>query len=314
MRNNCLQNLDTIFSNQYRVKVISIFKYNYILINNSNIIFRRNYFGIFSAIKFYMRQEHGLVKYFKMLYVLFSSIIGLSNSVTTCISSGVKSINFVIIGKSSRIKIFSRKRVLNIFLSSDKYAQKDMYIRKKVNNLGISPKVIKFSKSSYEEVNIRRLKHNNVEFNLLSKYCLLPLYLIFPYVFIDANLYLQKLLKKISKYSSTNKYGELSIQGQVEVRMSHGDLYPLNVLTDATGRLHLIDYEFTNYRSKYYDELYWNYYTNGLGILEKTSIPNEYKYLFCLERIYLCLSLQNTYKKNYNEETKKIDKWLVGNS
>jgi thiamine kinase-like enzyme len=314
MKSYCLDNLDAIFSNKYRVKAVSIFDYNFILINNSNIIFRRSYFGIIPAINFYWRQERDLVKYFKMLYILFSSIIGLSNSVTTCISSNVKSINFVIIGKSSRIKIFSKKRILNLFPSSDKYAQKDMYIRRKVNNLGISPKVIRFSNGSYEEVNLRRLKYNKIEFNLLRKDCLLPLYSIFPYVFIDADLYLQKMLKKISKYSSTNKYSELSIQGRIKVRMSHGDLHPLNVLTDVTGRLHLIDYEFSNYRSKFYDELYWNYYEKGLKSLEKISIPREYKYFFCLERIYLCLSLQDTYKKNYSEEIKKIERWLVINS
>ena len=45
-----------------------------------------------------------------------------------------------------------------------------------------------------------------------------------------------------------------------DIVLSHGDLRPQNIIIDNEGKIHLIDYEWINYNSKYFDLAHLNLY------------------------------------------------------
>jgi len=207
-------------------------------------------------------------------------------------------------GRSNRKKIIKKDVIINS-INSDRFSKRDFYIRKKINELGISPKIHSYSTGYFIEELVSNYKTSYSSAAVSREVLLFKN--MFKTIEISKKKYIDKLLFKIDKYS-TKIASELIISdkyktGHLIVTISHGDLIHKNIMV-TSKRKFIIDFEFCSYRSEFYDEYYEKYYINR-DVFFNENITDKI-IIFNLERLLLILSLQSELDICYENEIKVI--------
>jgi hypothetical protein len=285
--------------------------YRYVFLINQGLVVKRTLDGAITASKILISNK-GVRKYFKCLFLWISIYLFPIYKFSQFIYLNNSSIDVAFFGRSKRVKIFKKNLIINK-VNDDFFSRTDYYMRKKIHKANITPKVFVFGNSFFSEEIIKNFTYaddiNIVkdELNTFKSY--------FKTLYLDKDYYFQKLLHKIERLNPkiVEKINFLtcSEKGMVKIRMSHGDLVKRNILLKKNKEPLLIDYEFSGYRSDFYDELFETYYEDRFSFFKQK--PNFKICVFLLERIFLMLKLEQELKVPYINEIDKACYYLIKN-
>ena len=287
-----------------------IFRYNYIYIPASGIIYHRSLRGGHFAINHYRKQKT-IWKYVKIVSVAMSLMIKFLKERYVFLNIKNDRVIFFLFGKGSRVKAFVGSEIENYFFNNDRFSKTDIFMRRKLAKLNISPKLLESSPNYYKERYINTIPYTNVDLSLQKEKLLVPFYSNHKTLIMDSLSYSDKIISRIYKYSKIKPLKPLSKPKEIKICMSHGDFHPGNVMQDKSGSIFLIDFEYSRYRSKKYDEIFWIYRAKCVHDLSGLDFSSTDIYIFCLERLELILSLQHYLKKNYSNEIDLLHAYLT---
>jgi len=275
-------------------------RHKYVYLTNQGIVVKRTLKGAIIASKILISNK-GIRKYIKCVFLWISIYLFPINKFSQFIYLNNSNIYVAFFGRSKRVKIFKENLIINK-VNEDFFSRTDYYMRKKINKINITPNVFVFGKSFFSEEKIENYTYaddiNIVKDRLGSfKNC-------FKTIFLDKNYYIKKLLHKIERFNPKIHENINSLvcseKDKLIIRMSHGDLVKRNILVKKNMESLLIDFEFSAYRSDFYDELFESYYENRIVFLKQK--PNFKICVFLLERICLMLKLELELKISYTNE------------
>lgn len=285
--------------------------YRYVFLINQGLVVKRTFNGVVIATKILISNK-GVRKYLKCFLLWISIYLFPIYKFSQFIYLNKSSIHVAFFGRSKRVKIFKKNLIINK-VNDDSFSRTDYYIRKKINKINISPKVFVFGKSFFSEEKIEDFIYAD-DINIIEN----KLNIFknsFKTVFLDKDYYIQKLLYKIRRlnpetYEKIN-FLTCSEKDMIKIRMSHGDLVKRNILVKKNKESLLIDFEFSSYRSDFYDEFFHSYYQNNASFFEQK--PDFRICIFLLERIYLMLKLRHELNVIYTNEIDKACIYLIKN-
>ena len=274
--------------------------HKYIYLRNQGIIVKRTLKGAMVATKILISSE-GIRKYIKCIFLWFSIFFFPIYKFSQSIYLNNPNIYLAFFGRSGRVKIWKENMIINK-VNDDFFSKTDYYMRKKLNKINITPNVNTFGKTFFSEEIIEDFTYaediNIVKDKLNSfKNC-------FKTILLDKNYYINKLLNKIKRFNPKIHEKINSIvcleKDKLLIRMSHGDLVKRNILVKNNSEPLMIDFEFSAYRSDFYDELFYSYFMDKTFFFKQKC--NFRICVFLLERICLMLKLEQELNVSYNGE------------
>ncbi|MEH6347746.1 MAG: hypothetical protein V7785_21810 [Bermanella sp.] len=282
-------------------------KYGYLNLINQGVIVKKDFYSVSLASKM-MHSQSGWRRYVKILMLWFSVYfipIHFFAKKTYMKNSNVK---VFFMGRSNRKKIIKNKVIVNS-INNDKFSKRDFYIRKKIDELGVSPKLLHYTNHYFVEELIENYKTSGGSDVVTDEVLLFKRF--FKTLHITKNNYVNKLLYKINGYASSSVAGLViskeNREGDVVIRISHGDLIHKNIMV-TDDRSMIIDFEFCAYRSECYDNYYEKYYQNRAHFFAQKPTPEII--IYCLERLVLVLSIQSELGVCYENEIKMMCDYL----
>ena len=276
------------------------FSYSHIYITNSKFLYKRNLEGLKLVLNFYDEP-------IKKLFTVLSILIPLPLKNVQYLKLSKSDIVFIKVGKSSRVKVFYKKKIENYSINESDYLfTKDLCYRKTLRNSLVSPKVFEVRDGFFSEERLNSVPFN--EENDLDKIfnCLYTFYEQFKSIDKSGIQYIKELCA-----ANEISYNLLSLENKdipqtIRLVRSHGDFWPDNILKTNENWL-LIDFEFASYRSFYFDAFYFHHTSKVSSKIMKPYLPIEYKLffkkIFLLERLTL---LNYLYKNEYGDHSNSI--------
>lgn len=286
-------------------------RHKYVYLSNQGIVVKRTLKGAIVATKILFSQK-GIRKYIKCIFLWFSIFLFPIYKFSKFIYLNNSNICLAFFGKSKRVKIWKENIIINK-VNENFFSKTDYYMRKKINKINITPNVYVFGKTFFSEEIIEHYTYaedvNIVKDKLDSfKNC-------FKTILLDKNYYINKLLHKIKRfnpeiYENINSL-VCSEKDKIIIRMSHGDLVKRNILMKNNLEPLLIDFEFSAYRSDFYDELFESYFIDKTFFFKQKC--NFRICVFLLERICLMLKLEQELNVSYIDEIDTACNHLIKN-
>jgi serine/threonine protein kinase len=271
----------------------------YLQVTSDQTMIQRTNMGALYFSKLLMQGE-GWRKYLKIALVWWSRFFTPFSFYLSILYEPRETALIIFRGKSGRVKRIFKNSIENP-VQDNPFSKRDFWMRIRVKELDISPKIIKYSDSFFEEELLATFKTvSDIEEVKLIVKNLIQHFHQFP---ISVKAYYQNRVRQLEHYRKFPKpFPQVSGLGDeqvVWVVMSHGDLIPRNVLKQD-GKIKLIDFEFSGYRFSDYDALYYEYFINRKQFLNRTFGLKEC--LFCLDRLLLVTRIQHHLKIDYSEE------------
>lgn len=300
-----MMNVRLLLDNEYLISEAKT-PHRYLLIVNQGIIVKKSFSGATIASKILL-SEKGSKKYIKCFFMWFSIVFFPLKIISKKIYLNRSDIKVAFFGRSKRVKIIKKKEIVNK-INDDYFSKNDFYIRKKINDKNISPKILEFGASFFKEERIVKFKY--AESIKIAAEKLKLFKSLFRTMEFSSELYVEKLLERIKNLSLDTQKSYLDsvyINSEVftlKLVMSHGDFVGRNILVANNNLCYIIDFEFCAYRSDFYDCYYEKYYKDREQFLnQKINIKIK---IFLLERLFLVLKLQKELKISYENEVKII--------
>lgn len=277
--------------------------YCYLRLVNQGLVVKRDVSSTILASGI-LNAQQGKKRYVKIILLWFSVLFFPISFFAKKVYTKNPNVKVLFSGRSNRKKIIKRNIIVNS-INCDKFSKRDFYIRKKINNLGISPKIYSYSNNYFIEELVDDYKTSFT--SEAAKAEILLFKKIFKTIVISKESYINKLINKISRYSSkiANELvvSDIYKADNIVVSISHGDLINKNIIITNERKL-LIDFEFCAYRSEHYDEYYEKYYYDKNFFKHKNCTAEII--IFYLERLLLILSLNFELSISYEQEIQQI--------